>query len=126
MIKCASTTLNSIFHRFGYSRNLSFVLPIAEKIYLGWPYLINQTFHRARKTENFNLLTEHSVYNPLYMKNIMPADTVYLTSIREPYQQFVSMFNYYKLESITKMNAKHADFVSHKILLLPELASTLI
>ena len=49
------------------------------------------------------------MYNPSYTKNIMPENTVYITSIREPYQQFVSMFNYYKLESITKMNATHAD-----------------
>ena len=46
MIKCASTTLSGVFRRFGLLRNLSFVLPPKGKIYIGWPYQIDETFYR--------------------------------------------------------------------------------
>ena len=100
MIKCASETLTAMFHSFGHSRNLSFVLPLDNRIYVGWPYSIQRNHFRPPKSENFNILCEHFVYNESSLKSIMPGNTIYLTSIREPYAQFKSTFNYYKIGKI--------------------------
>ena len=102
MFKCASETLVSVFNRFGYMRNLSFVLPVGKKIYLGWPYPIKEEDFRPRKTgySTFNILTSHSVYNEEFFENLMPPDTVYITSVREPFSQFKSTFHYYEIQKI--------------------------
>ena len=112
MIKCASETLVSILRRYGYLRNLSFVLPVGKRIYLGWPYEMSQTFYRPSKTRSFNMLVDHAVYNETIMAQIMPKDTVYITSIREPFNQFKSMFNYYKLALNSKMDSTLMDSIS--------------
>lgn len=104
MIKCGSTTLASMFRRFGFHHNLSFVLPHGGKIYLGWPYPFQVAFHRKKKAADFNILCEHVVYNKEYFRTIMPSDTVFLTSLREPFSQFKSTFHYYKISNISQMN----------------------
>ncbi len=107
MMKCASETLTSIIRRFGYLRKLSFVLPPGNRIYLGWPYDIQEGFHRPAKSTEFNIACEHSVFKEEVFENLMPRDTVYVTSIREPYSQFKSMFNYYKLAQISNLTTKY-------------------
>ena len=98
MHKSASETLTSIFRRFGYERNSSFVLPLGNKLYVGWPYQTLPMYYRPTKTGEYNILCEHSVYNKTILKELMPKDTVYITSMREPFVQFKSMFNYYNVD----------------------------
>ena len=75
MIKCASETLASMFRRFGYHRNLSFVLPVGRRIYVGWPYQIQNDMYRHTDTNTFNILTDHAIYNKTTMKSLMkPGD----------------------------------------------------
>lgn len=112
MIKCASTTLASVFQRFGYVRNLSFVLPRQKRIYLGWPYQMKPGYYRPSKTGTFNILCEHAVFNYDTMSSMMPEDTIYVTSIREPYSQFKSMFNYYKLQINAQVPGYEHDAIS--------------
>ena len=99
-IKCASQTLTGIFRRFGYNRNLSFVIPVEKRLYLGWPYLIEKDYYRPTKTGMYNILCEHSVFDDTRMRGIMPPDTIYITGVREPLSQFISMFNYYNFINI--------------------------
>ncbi|XP_064620871.1 galactose-3-O-sulfotransferase 2-like [Lineus longissimus] len=110
MIKCGSTTLNSMFHRYGYTRNLSFVLPVKGRIYLGWPYRMQKGFFRPPIAEKFNILSEHAVYDRRFMASIMPNDTVYITSLREPYAQFKSMYNYYQVGKISTAGEGQAGY----------------
>jgi hypothetical protein len=50
MFKTASTTLSNMFKRFGLLHNLTFVLPPKNKIYIGWPYQIDDSFYRPSKS----------------------------------------------------------------------------
>ena len=100
MIKCGSTTLASMFRRFGAKRDLSCMLPVGKKIYLGWPYQLRDGYYRPPLTGNYDFLVDHVVYNRTILGKLMPRDTVYLTSLREPFSQFKSMFNYYNLKNI--------------------------
>jgi hypothetical protein len=103
MIKCASTTLSDVFRRFGILRNLSFVLPPKDRIYIGWPYPIDETFYRppAKSSAGFDILCDHAVYNAENFKKIMGPGTVYIMSLREPFSQFKSMTNYYNILNIS-------------------------
>jgi len=101
MIKCASSTLAHVFKRFGFIRNLSFVLPPSNKIYIGWPYRIDETLYRPKKTKDFNILCDHAVYDDKVMQQLMPAGTIYITSLREPFSQFKSMLNYYNVFNLS-------------------------
>ena len=109
MIKCASETLAAVFRSYAYQRSLSIVLPLNDKIYLGWPYKMDHESYRPSKTGSFNFLVDHSVFDEEFMTELMPADTVYVTSIREPYSQFKSMFNYYKIASNSNMSSGTID-----------------
>ncbi|KAK2157044.1 hypothetical protein LSH36_200g04083 [Paralvinella palmiformis] len=97
-IKCASQTLVNVFRRFGLERNLSFVTPIGKKIYLGWPWLIQERYYRPSKTDKFNILCEHAIFDERLMRKLMPDDVVFIASLREPFAQFKSMFNYYAFQ----------------------------
>ncbi|XP_064619562.1 uncharacterized protein LOC135483002 [Lineus longissimus] len=101
MVKGGSTTLNTIFHTFGYVRNLSYVLPVKNRIYLGWPYQIKKEFFRPAINGPFNIFCEHSVFNKTAMSEFMPRDTIYVTSVREPFSHFKSVYNYYKVGQIS-------------------------
>jgi len=93
----------AIFRRFGFARNLSFVLPPGNKIYAGWPYVIDEGFYRVKKTAEFNILCDHAVYNEQAMQKIMPNNSVYITTIRHPANQIISLFYYYKVHKIAEV-----------------------
>ena len=108
-IKCASETLTQMLYRFGTSRNLSFVLPRTRKIYLGWPYQIEKGYY-VLEPPPFNLLVDHVVFNATAFAAIMPQDTVYITSLREPFSHLKSMFNYYALAKVTNLTNQQEPF----------------
>ncbi|CAD5112225.1 unnamed protein product [Dimorphilus gyrociliatus] len=93
--KCASLTLANIFRRFCIEHNLSCGIPYPSKFTLGWPHLFRQEFVRPMKKKS-NVISEHMVYNSEELESLMPNDTVYIASIRKPFDQFVSMFNHEK------------------------------
>lgn len=45
--------------------------------------------------EHFDILWNHGIYDAHFFHSIMPPDTVYISILREPLQQFVSAFEYY-------------------------------
>jgi len=102
MIKCASSTLSDVFRRFGLQRKLSFVLPPKGRIYIGWPYEVDDSFYRPSKSAaGFDILCDHAVYNRRTFSELMGPGTVYITSMREPYSQVKSTINYYNILNIS-------------------------
>ena len=99
-MKCATESLGTVFRRFGYTRHLNFALPGKRNIYLGWPYPFEKQYVRPSKIK-YNILFEHSVYNGPVMKSVMANDTVFITMIRSPWEQFKSSFNYFRLGDIS-------------------------
>lgn len=108
-MKCATQTVVQILRRFGYLRNLNFVLPRDNNIYLGWPFQMDRLDYRPSRRP-FNSLVEHSVYNSSVFSQLMPKDTAYVTIIREPFSHFKSTFNYFNIANITFV--KEEDKVS--------------
>ena len=86
MIKCASETLASMFRRFGLRRNLSFVLPVGRKIYVGWPYQIRDDMYRHTDTNRFNILVDHAIYSKSKMKTLMTPGKTCIRSSRPEFK----------------------------------------
>lgn len=112
-MKCATQTVAMILRRFGYLRYLNFVLPKGDNLYLGWPFILEAQDYRPSRRP-YNALVEHSVYNRTIMSALMPKDTKFITIIREPFSHFRSVFNYFNVGNISKVEAK--DQVSEWLL----------
>ena len=93
--KTASDTITNILHRFGLRRNLTFVLPVESHFSLCFPFRLEPHCFRPLKTKQFNIMCQHVVYTPEVMSQIMPSDTVYITSVREPFARVKSLFHYF-------------------------------
>ena len=113
--KCGTETLTPLFRRFGHLRNLSFVLPPNDCITLGWPYPLEERMYSPSKTGGFNILCEMSVLTLPFMTDIMPSDTMFVTTIREPFEQFKSAFNFFHLIKFvrTKGSDKISEYLRH-------------
>ena len=98
--KTGSETVSAVFRRFGYARNLSFVLPIGDKLLLGWPWPLEPWMYRPSKTSGFNILCEHVIFHEDIIPAMMPSDTVYTTTLREPFGHLRSAFNYFGLGKV--------------------------
>ena len=97
--KTASSTLVNILFRYGDSRNLSFVL--AKDPHLGWPQrfpLLHELIFNGTRP---NFLCGHTRYNKEPMNYLFPRETSkYITTIRNPVEQFESLFNYVELGEV--------------------------
>lgn len=103
--KCASDTLAAVWRRFALSRNLSVVLPILGKFLLGWPHNFKYFMHRPAKHENgYNILLDHVTFNYTYIAEIMPKDTVFFTTVREPFSRLGSALNYHGMAKCGRMS----------------------
>ena len=86
----------NIFFRYGDSRNLSFVLP--SFTLLGWPYRFHVFFAHRLVTKTPNILCSHARFNKKPMNLLFPKETSrYLTILRNPVDNFESVFNYMQL-----------------------------
>ena len=47
------------------------------------------------KLSHFDIAADHMIYNREEFQQVMPKDTVYVSSLREPVAQFKSAVNYY-------------------------------
>ncbi|CAG2170028.1 unnamed protein product, partial [Oppiella nova] len=97
--KCASSTIQNIFMRNGFTHNKVFVLP-AKANYLGHPMPFTRDLVPDPKqfAHEYNILTHHSRLNYQSMRSLMPNGTLFITIVRDPVDLFESMFHYYRLD----------------------------
>ena len=101
-MKCATETVGNILRRYALSNDLSVVLPVDKKIYLGWPFSIVESDFRP-SSRGYNMLIEHAVYNGSYMREVMNANTQFITIIREPLDMFFSTLHYFNVFNIIEI-----------------------
>ncbi|KAL9954752.1 hypothetical protein ACROYT_G042326 [Oculina patagonica] len=91
--KTASSTLANIFYRYGDSRDLSFVL--GKGTFIGWPERFQLSHTLPFDGTRPNFLCTHTRFNKRPMNFLFPKETSkYITIIRDPVDQFESVFNY--------------------------------
>ncbi|XP_070568339.1 galactosylceramide sulfotransferase-like [Ptychodera flava] len=108
--KTGSTTLATILYRFGYHRNLSFLftakqplghfrqVPITLKSLPGMypPIGVRQGDYENYK---FNISAGHVIYrNRSILDFLIYEQPIYITIIREPVQQFISHFSFFRFD----------------------------
>ncbi|CAH1266401.1 GAL3ST1 [Branchiostoma lanceolatum] len=96
--KTGSSTMMQVFQRFGYLRNLSFVLPKSGNINGLYPYGIRDTqTYLPPEGKKFDILTYHAVYDRPRITQLLSENATFVTIIREPIGRLTSAFNYYRL-----------------------------
>ncbi|KAK6166675.1 hypothetical protein SNE40_023314 [Patella caerulea] len=117
--KTGSSTIANLFQRFGVTHNLNFAVPRKSKHENGYNY-IGKPGEPIRKeslspipdNQTYDILWNHVVYNRTAFRSVMPNDTVYITIIREPFDQFVSAFEYFKIYGIQFIKNNMASDIS--------------
>jgi len=100
--KAASSTAQNIFMRFGWRRNSTFVLSPAKNP-SGYANIISL---RESLTENnilpppdgkhYDILCNHVFYTKKAFSHFMPNDTAFIAIIREPFELYKSILNYFR------------------------------
>ena len=101
--KTGSSTIASIFHRYGYLNNLTFLVPQCNHI-LNTNYPpgvcdLEGTFTNwSHSGGRYNILANHARYDRSKMDGIFHGAVYkYITILREPVAQFESMFYYFEM-----------------------------
>lgn len=95
--KTGSTTIQNVIQRFGLCRNLSFVLPVkGDHVFNDYGRIRHDDllFYKGSKRK-FEILCNHVVYNKEDFVSILPLDTKYISMIRNPFDQFISAYEFY-------------------------------
>ena len=95
--KAASTTVMNIIVRFGLSRNLTFMIHhysnvISEKAAMAPRYILPPV-----QNGTYDILCNHIIFNKPVLGRYFPSDSKYIAILREPFEQMVSAFLYYKV-----------------------------
>lgn len=106
--KAASSTAQNIFLRFGWYRNLTIVLPPAKNP-SGYPNIIslresltNSNILAPPKGRHYDILCNHVFYTNEAFRKFMPNDTVFIGILREPFELYKSILNYFRPAYIFK------------------------
>ena len=99
--KTGSTTMASIFERFGYRNRLIFALPRAKHVFATNSYfsrkgVIPMPSVLAKSHLHFDILDNHAIYHRPEMDKTVPNAT-YITILRDPVAQLESAFGYYEM-----------------------------
>lgn len=105
--KAGSSTIANILQRYGITHDLTFALPNKIHHTYGYNYiskpgdiLTKEKVIPLPRGQEYNILFNHAIYNRTAFQEIMPKNTSYITILREPFQQFVSAFEYYHVDRI--------------------------
>lgn len=92
--KAASSTLQNIFFRFGYQRNLTFVFT-TDVNYFSRKKEEHYPVIPPRYRTGYDILCNHGIFNYTSYTEFLPEDSVYIAIVRDPLELFVSAVNYY-------------------------------
>ena len=90
-LKTGGSTLSNILSRFAMKHN----------IFIRSSQLRKLVGLQNKPSGKINLIQSHILYNRTYLSNVMPNDTIYVTQLRHPLKQFVSMLNHKRIHNVT-------------------------
>ncbi|XP_069131677.1 galactose-3-O-sulfotransferase 2-like [Argopecten irradians] len=103
--KAASTTVQNVFLRFAMRRDLLVVLPKVPKFF--FPNIISlrntitsRNILPAPRNRSYDITCCHVIYNRTAFDRIMPRDTVYIGIVRDPFDHFKSILNYFRPKQV--------------------------
>ncbi|XP_037793108.1 galactosylceramide sulfotransferase-like [Penaeus monodon] len=99
--KCASSTVQNIFLRYGYTNNLTFALPGAGN-YLGNPGLFKAGLipkSLLPPSGKVDIFAVHTRLNFKDHSSVLHNDTRWVTLVRDPATLYESLFNFFHLKN---------------------------
>ncbi|XP_054713521.1 galactosylceramide sulfotransferase-like [Uloborus diversus] len=101
--KCASSSVQNIFTRYGYRKGLTFVLP-HKGSYIGHPEPFNWSMvpDARRFGLRYNILTHHCRLSYDEMRRNFPDDVRFVTIVRHPVELYESLFSFYSMHRFYK------------------------
>ncbi|XP_053394588.1 galactose-3-O-sulfotransferase 2-like [Mercenaria mercenaria] len=117
--KTGSSTVANILQRFGYFRNLNFALPNKTAGQLRYNYFggVGETLKPGGtipskpKSKQYNILYNHVIFNWKPFLKIFPKNTtVYVTTLRQPVNQFLSSLLFFLHEEILDAAKENITF----------------
>ncbi|CAL4093681.1 unnamed protein product, partial [Meganyctiphanes norvegica] len=97
--KCASSTVQNIFLRYGYKNNLTFALPDAAN-YLGNPAHFNVSMLPKDLTPSsgkVDIFAVHTRLSPSQHGQALHDDAMWVTVVRDPATLYESLFNFFHM-----------------------------
>ncbi|XP_062873805.1 galactosylceramide sulfotransferase [Trichomycterus rosablanca] len=93
--KTASSTILNILFRFGEKHRLKFAFPNSRN-----DFFYPSSFHHSQVRDYgpgmcFNIMCNHMRFNEAEVAKVLPADTSYITILRDPAELFESSFHYF-------------------------------
>ncbi|XP_014681257.1 PREDICTED: galactosylceramide sulfotransferase-like isoform X2 [Priapulus caudatus] len=96
--KCASSSLQNLFMRYGKNRNLTFVLPSYGN-YLGSPARFSSRMMMQHPSGVYNIFCHHSRYSETQVRAVMPYAT-FVSILRRPAELLESLYSFSKLTKL--------------------------
>ena len=97
--KAASTTVLNVIYRFALSRHLVVVLPVGLRTNVlserskVWTRYVAPLPPGA---DHFDVLCNHLIFDETSIRRALPKDSLFVGIVRQPFDQFVSAFWYYR------------------------------
>ncbi|XP_023930158.1 galactosylceramide sulfotransferase-like [Lingula anatina] len=111
--KCGSTTMAKILKLATLKYKLKPLSPKKKVFFYPWKskFDINRrkiTINDANYNPNvtYDIIFNHMIFDSRVIETMMPNDTFYIGIVREPFSQFQSAFNFYRISS--KFNLKNS------------------
>lgn len=107
--KCASSSLQNIFLRYGKNHNLTFALPKKTNYFGERPKLFNHKFIMFQPSGMYNLLCHHTRWNAAELDKVMPH-ALRVSIVRHPAAVLESLYAYSNFKKRYKVD--FATFIS--------------
>ncbi|KAI8487060.1 hypothetical protein Bbelb_353200 [Branchiostoma belcheri] len=104
--KVGASTSCTIFQRYAISRKIPMMLPI-QGVVLSWGVSPTEEEYIHTPDEQYHALMNHFTYNKTWLRSKFPADTAYISIVRDPSEQLRSAMNYYYLPELLKIKSEN-------------------
>lgn len=93
--KAGSSTVQNIFYRFGFNRNLTFILPRFANFISYFPVIKKKNIIPPPNGKRYEAMCNHVAYNRTAFRQTLPVDSVFVGILRNPATQMPSYLNYF-------------------------------
>ncbi|XP_013386930.1 galactosylceramide sulfotransferase-like [Lingula anatina] len=104
--KCGSTTMRKILEQATLKYKLKRLSPKKNNMFYPWKSMFNMTRRKITVNDaNYNpnvtydIIFNHMIFDSRVIETMMPNDTFYIGIVREPFSQFKSAFNFFRISS---------------------------
>ena len=95
--KTGSSTMTNILYRFALRHNLSVMTFLHNYPKVGNQFPMHElNFMVDQPKPSFNLIMEHLYYDEDYFSNLMPGKKIFISTLRNPFEQLMSDVHYQK------------------------------